>query len=160
MLSRWQVSSLTFLLLTWSKKGYTPCTISSHCSAIAYRHKMVEPSKYTHFRPRCADSQIQQIGMGNADAFKNHFLDLLTVSNGRPFVLTIKAASSDLECPVILLTQYLAIRGSAAPGFLLCCYEAVPVTRAQFNLQLKHALQLCSYNTDRYKSICFTNWSL
>jgi len=73
-------------------------------------------------------------------------------SNGRPFVLTIKAASSDLECPVILLTQYLAIRGSA-PGFLFCFNEAVPVKRAQFNIQLKHALQFCSYNTDRYKSI-------
>lgn len=75
-------------------------------------------------------------------------------SKGQPFTLTIQAAPLAPDCPVRIMQEYLAGRGSSS-GPLFQFRPNCPVTRANFNTQLRHALQFCQLPTDRYKSHSF-----
>lgn len=75
-------------------------------------------------------------------------------SRGQPFTLTIQAAPNSPDCPVQIMKDYLAGRG-ATPGPLFILQPNCPVTRTNFNTQLRHALQFCRFRTDCYKAHSF-----
>ena len=76
-------------------------------------------------------------------------------SKGQPFNLTIQAGMPG-ECPVEVMRKYLAIRGTiAGPLFTMTSESPIPVTRAQFNTQLRLCLAFCRYPTTQFTSHSF-----
>lgn len=115
---------------------------------------------------RIGEMTVQSAVVANANLLQ---LDQLTIgdhemqvtfvaykhSKNTPFVLTIKAASTtQRDCPLAIMNRYLAVRGTI-PGPLFLHGNNTPITRYQFNEQLKLALQFSGFNTERFKSHSF-----
>ena len=77
--------------------------------------------------------------------YKHHY-------NERPFTLTINRQPTC--CPIALLVDYLALRGTRA-GALFMSEDGTPVTRETFSKQLSTAVRLCGLEPNRYKGHSF-----
>ncbi|KAK7492312.1 hypothetical protein BaRGS_00016409 [Batillaria attramentaria] len=75
-------------------------------------------------------------------------------STGQPFTLKVEAGTQAADCPVTLMAQYLSRHGST-PGPLFTGTQNLPVSRSQFNEQLRRALAFCKLNTSLFKSHSF-----
>lgn len=77
--------------------------------------------------------------------FKHHY-------NQPPLSITI--SKQHAVCPVQLMLEYLAVRGSH-PGTLFITSEGNPVSRSQFSKLLNSCIKACSLDPSRYKGHSF-----
>ena len=75
-------------------------------------------------------------------------------SSGQPFLLKIEADKTPIHCPVKSMSPYLRLRGNQ-PGPLFQYSYHVPVTRSEFNEELRKALVFCRINPSGFKSHSF-----
>ena len=74
--------------------------------------------------------------------------------SGQPFLLKIQADKTPIHCPVKSMSRYLRLRGDQ-PGPLFQYSYHVPVTRNEFNEELRKALVLYRINPPGFKSDSF-----
>ena len=75
-------------------------------------------------------------------------------SKSKPLTLTIKGTTSPRDCRIQIMEAYLSVRGATA-GPLFLYYPSMPVTRANFNEQLRGSLQFCHFCPKQFKSHSF-----
>ena len=131
-------------------KHYAPSTVSSYVSALGYSHRLLsfpDPTK--------AFFIIQMLkGYTKLGSRLDSRLPITLPILHRIIEGASQLAISQFVCPVLLLLEYLAIRGNS-PGPLFMTQGNSPVSRSFFTDLLTRSLRTCGLNPALYKDHSF-----
>ena len=96
--------------------------------------------------------QVDQLSLGHTSLVVS--FSSYKHSQGQTFNLTVQGNSSSLACPVKAMREFLKDRGNGS-GPLFCLSPGKPITRSQFNDNLRKALSFCKLSKVTFKAHSF-----